>query len=359
VIDRVFGVRLEDFRDPGGAIYYAPSASPRIPVGLAGTVTGVGGLDTEPLARPLGLVRPGAPTGGLTPSEAINAYDIAPLHALGIEGQGQRLAIVSDGDRFDSSDVLDFDRRYGLPKTQPEVVLIDGGGQLSSDSNAREQQLGEGDLDTEVAHAIAPQAKLLYFSEAFNDNALIGPAINRIVAGHAADIVSVSYGLCEPDQNAGDVQNDDNALLAAAAAGITVFVASGDQGAYACQAVSASDHRLAVSYPGSSPYVVSVGGTSLAASADGRYIGENAWEDTLSQAGGGGGLSRLFHRPNWQVGPGVQNAYSDGMRQVPDVAADADPGTGFSTVITGSSLETGGTSAAAPLWAASTALIAQ
>ena len=257
-VDRVFAVRLEDFRDPGGAIYYAPSAPARIPAALAGAVTGVGGLDAEPLVHPLGLVRPGTAVGGLTPSDAINAYDIAPLHGLGMDGQGQRLAIVSDGDRFDSSDLLDFDRLYGLPNSLPEVVLVNGGGQLSSDSGVRLQQLSEADLDTEMAHAIAPDAKLLYFSEAFNDNALIAPAINRIVAQHAANIVSVSYGLCEPDENSGDVQSDDNALLAAAAAGISVFVASGDDGAYACQVVSGSDHRLAVSYPGSSPYMGSV-----------------------------------------------------------------------------------------------------
>jgi Pro-kumamolisin, activation domain/Subtilase family len=359
VVDRVFGVRLENFRDPGGTIYYAPTAPARIPAALAAVVSGVGGLDTEPLEHPPSLVRPAAPTGGLAPSDAVSAYGIASLRRLGIDGQGQRVAIVGDGDRFEASDLLDFDRTYGLPENQPEVVLVDGGGQLSSDATIRMQQLGEADLDTEMAHAIAPAATVLYFSQAYNDNALIAPAINRIVAQHAANIVSVSYGLCEPDENSGDVQSDDNALLAAAAAGISVFVASGDNGAYACQAVSASDQRLAVSYPGSSPYVVSVGGTSLAEGAGGQYLGENAWEDTISQAGGGGGLSRLFHRPSWQTGPGVQNAYSNGMRQVPDVAADADPASGFATVVEGNPVESGGTSAAAPFWAASMALIAQ
>jgi kumamolisin len=358
VVDRVFGVRLEDYRAPDGAIYYAPSAPARIPPAMAGAINGVAGLDTEPLAHPPSLVRPAAPAGGLTPSDAVSAYDIAPLRRLGIDGQGQRLAIVGDGDQFNPSDLLAFDRLHGLPTTQPDVVLVDGGGQLSSNANLHMMQLSEADLDTEMAHAVAPDAKIFYVSQAANDHALIAPAINRIVALHAANIASVSYGLCEPDENSGDVQNDDNALLAAAAAGISVFVASGDDGAYACQAVSASDHRLAVSYPGSSPYIVSVGGTSLAESG-GRYLGEDAWEDTISHAGGGGGLSRFFHRPAWQVGPGVQNAYSNGLRQVPDVAADADPATGFATVVEGQSQKAGGTSAAAPFWAASMALIAQ
>jgi Pro-kumamolisin, activation domain/Subtilase family len=358
-VDRVFGVRLEDFRDPGGSTYYAPSAPARIPSALADVVTGVGGLDTEPLTRPPSLVRPAAPAGGLTPRDAASAYDIAALRRLGIDGQGQRLAIVGDGDRFDPADLIAFDRRYGLPQTLPAVVLVDGGGQLSSSAGVRLQQLSEADLDTEVAHSLAPDAKILYVSQAYNDGSLIAPAINRIVARHAANIVSVSYGLCEPDENSGNVANDDNALLAAAAAGISVFVASGDQGAYACQAVTGSDRRLAVSYPGSSPYVVSVGGTSLAVGSAGRYLGENVWEDVISQAGSGGGLSRLFGRPSWQAGPGVQNAYSDGMRQVPDVAADADPSTGFATVVDGQPLEAGGTSAAAPFWAAAMALIAQ
>ena len=359
VVDRVFGVHLEDFRGPDGAVYYAPGAPARIPTEFAGTISGVGGLDTEPVARPPSLVRPAAPAGGLTPSDAVSAYDIAPLRRLALEGQGQRLAIVGDGDRFDPSDLLAFDRRYGLPESQPDVVLVNGGGQLSSDPGLRAQQLGEADLDTEIAHSVAPDAKILFFSQPYNDHALVAPAINRIVAMRAATIASVSYGLCEPDENSGDVQNDDNALLAAAADGISVFVASGDDGAYACQAVSASDRRLAVSYPGSSPYVISVGGTSLDEGAGGHYLGEDAWEDVISQAGGGGGLSQLFHRPGWQVAPGVQNAYSNGMRQVPDVAADANPGTGFATVVQGNSEESGGTSAATPFWAASMALIAQ
>ena len=357
VVDRVFGVGLEDFRDPDGAIYYAPSAPARVPSALAGVVTGVGGLDTEPLVR--AFIRPAAPVGGLAPSDAASAYDIAALRRLGIDGQGQRLAIVGDGDRFGPSDLQAFDGRYGLPQTLPEVVSVNGGGQLSSGGSVRFQQLSEADLDTEVAHSVAPDAKILYFSQAYNDRALIAPTINQIVARHAANIVSVSYGLCEPDESSGDVRTDDNALLAAAAAGISVFVASGDQGAYACQAVNASDRRLAVSYPASSPYVVSVGGTSLALGSGGHYLGEDAWEDVLTQAGGGGGLSLLFHRPTWQVGPGVQNAYSDGMRQVPDVAADADPNTGVAIIVDGQPLETGGTSAAAPFWAGSMALIAQ
>ena len=101
---------------------------------------------------------------------------------------------------------------------------------------------------------------------------------------------------------------------------MSVLVASGDSGAYGCQ-----DDNLSVQEPSSSPYVTAVGGTALFTNLDGSYSREAGWEGPLESSGGGGGVSVVYQRPSWQTGPGVSNQFSDGARQVPDIAADADP----------------------------------
>src|SRR5581483_3335689 len=150
--------------------------------------------------------------------------------------------------------------------------------------------------------------------------------------------------------------------------GMSFFAASGDAGAYDCQ-----DTNLAVDYPASDPNVTSVGGTTLTVNADGSYKSESVWSNPLDRlhgprgAGSGGGLSSTWQMPGWQSGPGVQNSSSNGDREVPDISADADPTPGYSVYCTVSLagcpsagwLTVGGTSAAAPLLAASTALINQ
>jgi subtilase family serine protease len=140
---------------------------------------------------------------------------------------------------------------------------------------------------------------------------------------------------------------------------VTVFAASGDSGAYDCQRVDLAYHGLSVDWPAASSNVVAVGGTRLDVNGDGSYRGETAWEDQLTAAGGGGGVTRGDARPSWQAGPGVISGLSNGHRQLPDVSADADPGTPWSVFSRGQLREAGGTSAAAPFWAASMLLIDQ
>jgi kumamolisin len=106
--------------------------------------------------------------------------------------------------------------------------------------------------------------------------------------------------------------------------------------------------------------VVSVGGTSLSVGQDGSYAGENAWEDVLSQGGSGGGLSSVFTRPSWQTGvPGLGNRYSNGMRQVPDIAAAAALDTPWAVAAGGRLTGLFGTSASTPFWAGVLALVRQ
>ena len=148
-------------------------------------------------------------------------------------------------------------------------------------------------------------------------------------------------------------------MAAAAAAGVTVFVASGDHGAYGCIDNDREDLRVSVDSPASDVNVVAVGGTYASMLEDGTYIDEVAWEDPLTGWAPGGGVSTYYPRPAWQVGLGVDNARSNGKRQVPDVAAPADPVSGFLTVSEGEASSGGGTSAASPFWAGYTILVRQ
>src|SRR5437868_12257089 len=152
----------------------------------------------------------------------------------------------------------------------------------------------------------------------------------------------------------------DNIFKQGASQGQSFYAASGDNGAYDC-----GDSRLTVDSPASDPYITGTGGTNLALNADGSYKSESAWSNpnTSPATGSGGGVSNYFARPSWQTGPGVANSYSNGKRQVPDVALDADPQTGYSVYVTYNRSTgwnvVGGTSAAAPAWAAFTGVYNQ
>ena len=171
--------------------------------------------------------------------------------------------------------------------------------------------------------------------------------------------MSDSWGSCETDTPHADIQRDEQALEAAAARGISVFVAAGDTGAYTCQVDTDTNHRLTVSWPSSSPFAVSVGGTSLSVTSTGAYAGETAWNDTLEQSGGGGGLSADFNRPAVAGRPRGRQPVLD--RHAP---ASGRGRRGRSVVRLGRlhrrRRQRGrGTSAATPFWAASMALVAE
>ena len=350
-IDRVFHVRLMDWRRAGHRIFHAPVGAATVPGDLRPAVTAVAGLDGTAL-----VADDSAAIQGLAPGSARSVYDIDPLFSDRMTGQGENIAVVEFA-QFAQSDLDGFDQQFNLPALAPHEVAIDGGATDTSQS-----AMAEANLDLEVAHEIAPSAQLLDYNapQATSSGAdTLGDILDRITADGQARVVSDSWGNCEAATPRADIQRDEQALEAAAARGISVFVAAGDTGAYTCQADTARDHRLSVSWPSSSPFAVSVGGTSLSMTSTAAYAGETAWNDALEQSGGGGGLSLDFHRPGWQVGPGVASPFSDGMRQLPDVAAAADPWSGWDVYTGGALTVAGGTSAATPFWAATTALAAQ
>jgi subtilase family serine protease len=351
-VEAALGVTLRDYADATGRRYHAPADPPAIPPALDGLVTAIAGLDARPTERPAvrGPVAAG-PVNGLTPPIIDRAYELEGLRAMGLHGEGQTVAIVSL-DTFDPDDVARFERLAGVSGPRVERVAVNGGVSRPGDDQV------EVNLDIDVIRAIAPKATIIDY-EAPNRGGSIGALVDRIVADGRAAVVSISWGSCELTRSAEGLSRMARSMAAAASAGITVFAASGDHGAYGCIDQDREDLRIAVDSPASDVNVIAVGGTYASMLEDGTYVGEVAWEEPLTGWGPGGGVSTVYRRPAWQAGTGVDNARSNGMRQVPDVAGPADPDSGFLTVSGGEASAGGGTSAATPFWAGFTLLVRQ
>ena len=274
-------------------------------------------------------------------------------------------------------------QKTGISNPHIEIRPVDGG----STYNPAQGSDTEVDLDLQVTLGIVPEARIIDYqgSDGSHTPALslghsLADIYNQIEQDGAARVVTTSYGLCETElarTNPGDQQLIDNSLKAMEASNVTVFESTGDTGAYAClqtqqiQPVSdlpSSVTGLSVQTPSSSPYAVAVGGTRIDLRSDGSYLDESAWSNPLEREGGGGGISAVEPRPPWQRGPGVvQTALNPkGARQTPDVAGPADPNSGFMVCGTDPNASAptchggqGGTSAAAPFWAASLVLVQQ
>jgi kumamolisin len=137
----------------------------------------------------------------------------------------------------------------------------------------------------------------------------------------------------------------NTALATGTAEGISYFAASGDDGTADCARQTGSVAK-AVDFPASSPNITAVGGTKLNVTSANAYSSESTWNDGNSGGSTGGGISTIFAAPSYQSSQSTTN------RKVPDVAADASPSSGYSIFSAGSWVTVGGTSGAAPLWAA-------
>jgi subtilase family serine protease len=373
-LEHLFHVSIADYRTANGRRFTAASAAPRLPAGLASAVTGVLGLETLSVAHPLYALQSLQASAGLTPADLASAYDLGPLARMGLDGSNQTIAFA-EIDTFKQSDIDTYDRAFGITAPAVQVVPVGAGAAPASTAS-------EATLDIEVAHAVAPHAHLIAY-EGGSDTASLVQMFSQIVTEHRAQVLSISLGLCErfvldPRQAPSGLQAGftasgqsffsalDTIFREADALGMSVLVATGDTGAYGCNQLDRANHVLSPSAPATSPYVTAVGGTALFTNANGSYGHEDGWEGPLEGAGSGGGLSQVYTRPSWQTGPDVSNAYSNGMRQVPDIAAAADPLTGYAVYDSTEQCQgqncwgvVGGTSAAAPFWAALTALANQ
>jgi len=338
----VLRVNIESYRLPDGATFYATREQPQLPPALAAVVGNVSGLDSY--RRTHGYaVRP----GGLIATDVISYYNIKPLRDAGLDGSGQTILLPEIDDLPNLNDLERFAAKYGLPPFASVLTV-----KRDPSWGTPEKAQGETVLDLEIVHEVAPKAKLVVYLSA-PDFGHGDRAFDQMVTDHLGSIISESLGSCEPDTPSG-ARNVYSAIEdRAVALGMSHFVASGDNGAYTCGV----DQDAAASFPSTLPTVTAVGGTTVFESKQGVYYKEYAWSSPIDESGGGGGASQVYAIPGYQRSEAQSTGR--GLRQVPDVAADGDPSTGFHIIFGGHDGQAGGTSAATPLWAGTVALINQ
>jgi subtilase family serine protease len=335
-------VDIDSFRQADGTTFYAALGQPHIPSLLAAAASSVSGLDSYRGARTLAVRR-----GGLTPTDVLAFYNLKPLRDAGLDGTGQTIVLPEIDDLPNLTDLNKFAAEFGLPPFDSYLTV-----KRDPSWGTPEKPQGETVLDLEILHEVAPQANLVIYLSA-SDFGHGDRAFDQMVTDHLGSIISESLGACEPDTPGGHRNNYASIEDRAVAEGMSHFVASGDNGAYTC----GEDQDPAGSFPSTLPTVTAVGGTTVFESTTGIYFKERAWGAPLDESGSGGGPSQFYPAPDYQKG--TIQATGHGLRQVPDVSADADPSTGFHIVFGGQDGQAGGTSAATPLWAATVALINQ
>jgi subtilase family serine protease len=334
-----------------------------------GTTGGSGGtVDTCPAdASALGG------TFCFTPHTLREAYGVQALTDKGDTGKGQTVVdIVSYGSPTLQQDMDTFDQQFGLPAITIKVVSPLGTVPFDPNNQEMSGWQQETTLDVEIIHAIAPGANIVVMTSPVDETeGTIGlPQFLQLeqyaVQHHLGQIFSQSFTASEATltDSAGQqvVQQFDAFYQQIATQGYTVVNASGDNGAADCAVIDClgSDGSPdpakftttpTTGFPASDPWVTTAGGTNIQP-ASGGYD-ETAWAcDSQSSSCSGGGTSQFFAEPSYQTSlPAAAQGQLNGKRGIPDVAADADPATGMAFYVAGQWAQTGGTSAAAPLWA--------
>ena len=361
-IGRAFDVEIEEHRGPDGRRTFAANQTPTNPSNVCGEVKGSGVIHSY--QRPTDYDVPG---GGLLSQQLLQAYDAQPLASEGLKGQGETI-VLFESDGFSTADLRSFVKLLPNGNQTPINVQVVGGNPAVSAGSP-----SESDLDIEAAHAIAPSAKIVYINLAgsqFQNDTTSQTFLDAFqLAGSRwpGAIWSASLGWCETEQtiwNSTDLLNMANAVSAAETHGTTMFAASGDSGGLECEPPGdggqiPQQSFVGVSVPADLPSVTAVGGTTLSTASNGNYVGETTWSEPLLSQGTGGGISAVFAKPSWQTGAGTAQYDPNNARQVPDVAAVANPQTGVVVYDGGKKVTGGGTSLATPLWAGFTALIDQ
>jgi len=413
--EAAFGASFGMYSVQGLAVR-SPSSDVSIPSSLAGSVSGVIGLDdsaqfvftnhttgdapppaafvsAQPCStywgekQAVGFTNPyGAGTlpyapCGYTPAQVKGAYGIS-----GYDGSGQTVAII---DAYAAptitQDVNQWSINRGLPTMKPnQFTQVVAPGTYHHPESGRKQNpqgwYGEETLDVEAVHGMAPAANIVYVG-APNNFQDLDAALNHVVDRGLAQIVTNSYGFDTEVLPPGYIKPYEDTILQGVTEGIGIYFSSGDN----------SDESLVEGYtttdwPASSPFVTAVGGTSLAVGTSNNYLFETGWGSTTSSwtgtawsptppgpwiYGAGGGVSRIFAEPPYQGGvvpASVFAAQGRTGRAVPDIAAFADPNTGYligetqtfpDGTVKYSEYRIGGTSLSSPIMAGIMALADQ
>ena len=406
-IHQAFGAELHHYRSSStdSELHFAPAAELSLPPTLAPLTAAVLHLSDfrpKPGVRPI----PNYTTAGnqshfLAPKDITSMYHLGPL--VSANDTGQSLAIV--GQSFvktgPGTAINNFESAVSSSLATITPVIVPGSGNEAIFPG----DVGESEIDLEYSSVLAPSANIFFVYTGSNGNYNAFDALAYAITEDVAPVVSISYGGCEPLNSAADLQQANALFEEAAAQGQTLVASSGDTGSTSCASYSSSSgvsttqqQALAVSFPADSPYVTAVGGTQMAPgtfaagtsnywnSPPGNgldainslisYVPEVVWNEdspTFGLAASGGGVSTTFLRPTWQSGvPGIP---SGAYRLVPDIALQSsvsspgyvictddpdvvgtitDCATGSLSLktSTGSYVISGGTSFAAPIFAA-------
>ena len=342
-IQKAFGVALEQ-KMIDGAQYRVREGVIHLPASLSGMVEAVLGLDNRPQARPHFRVHQprakSAAPSSYTPLQVAEAYNF-PASA---SGAGQTIGIIELGGGYRQADLAAYFKTLGLAAPAITAVSVDGGKNKPSTASGAD---GEVMLDVEVAASVAPGAKVAVYFTPNTDQGFLD-AITTAVhdAANTPSVISISWGGPESSWTAQSMTAMDEACQSAAALGVTITVAAGDNGS------TDGGTGNNVDFPASSPHVLACGGTKLDANGA-TIVSEVVWNELANNEGAtGGGVSNVFALPSWQAKAQVPAATTTtGGRGVPDVAGDADPTTGYTIRVDGQTMVIGGTSAVAPLWA--------
>jgi kumamolisin len=358
--NEAFGVDLKQVEHDGGT-YRGREGDILLPDTLADKVEAVLGLDDRPVARP--HFRRHQPPGNVlwhavdnTQATSFPPTQVASFYQFpNGAGAGQTVALIELGGGYRSADLTAYFKSLGVKKPKVTAVSVDHGkNSPTGDANGPD---GEVLLDIEVVGAVAPGAHIVvYFTP--NTDAGFLDAITSALHDqtYKPSVISISWGGPESSWTQQALTSYDQAFQSAAALGVTVIVASGDNGS--SDGVKGAGNN--VDFPASSPHVLGAGGTHISV-ADGKITAEAVWNDGANGGAGGGGVSAVFALPSWQQGLQV-TATGGGKtpltkRGVPDICGDADPESGYVVRVDGSNTVIGGTSAVAPLWAGLIAII--
>jgi kumamolisin len=358
-VGAALGVKLLDYVHPKLGEFHARTGPVTLPADVADAITGVFGLNNHRVMHRVprqrqkiaSLASMATTRPWFIPTELAGIYNFPNADA-----SSQCIGLLEFGGGVAQSDVAAYFQQIGVPAPNLQIVAVDG---VGTDPTADPDSTGEVMLDIDVAGALAGGAKIAVYFSTFDEKGLVD-ILSAVINDQANDpgVLSVSWGWDENQPfngsnilwSAAAIDHVNQSLLAVAQLGITVCVSTGDDGSEA----QVKDGNAHVNFPATSPYVLAVGGTTLHArkGKNGQAaISEAVWNDGPG-SGTGGGVSDITPAPSWQEGkvPRSINPGNFAGRAIPDVAANADPATGYLTMSGGQLGIVGGTSASAPLW---------
>ena len=349
-----FDTKLSQYEHPSGVTYRGREGALTIPKALNDHIISILGMDDRPQARSFAVKlnaisdhgTPGTPSdparphfgGGFMPTDVAKAYNF-PTDSM---GKGQAVAIIELGGGIDKADNAQYYTDHNLP--QPNINVIEVSGAKNAPGGDAD---GEVLLDSQVIGAIAPEATQNLIFAPNSDQGFVD-AITRGAFPEQGEVpntaISISWGQNEESWTPQATDGMNAAFKKAALKGISIFAASGDDGARD----NAPSGTKQADYPSSDPFVTGTGGTALETGNDGKITSEVAWSN------GGGGVSQKFGPVDFQADAKVPNNVNTGKpgRGVPDISGNAAPETGYLIRVDGSEQVIGGTSAVSPLYSA-------